>query len=180
MGGIAVDKHCRTNVPGLYACGEVACNGVHGANRLASNSLLEGLVFGARAVEHARKFIEENTHTDLHFKFALLEKKVPDEDISWEEVTNLVGSLMWEKVGIVRTGSNLAIAEAEFEKLRKQYQQLPVSRQGIEAQNLITLGWLTTKAALMREESRGGHFREDFPYRDDGKWMRHIVFQKKC
>lgn len=177
MGGVAADKNCRTNIPGLYACGEVACNGVHGANRLASNSLLDGLVFGARAVEDAKELIKDNLHYDGEIEFAV-EERVPDWNVPWESITSTVRSLMWEKVGIIRTGSGLAEAVADLNKIRQQCPSRPVSRRGVEARNLLTLGWLAARAALMRKESRGGHFRKDFPHRDDRNWLRHIVFQR--
>lgn len=176
MGGVAVDKDCRTSVPGLYACGEVACNGVHGANRLASNSLLEGLVFGARAVEHARGFIKD-THNNVEYEFNL-DERVQDWDVPWERITGAVRSLMWEKAGIIRHGAGLAAAIAELERIRQECPGRPASRRGVEAQNLLTLGWLTARAALMRKESRGGHYREDFPHRDDKNWLHHIIFQR--
>ncbi|MDK2881039.1 MAG: L-aspartate oxidase [Clostridia bacterium] len=177
MGGIATGRNGETSIPGLYACGEVSCSGVHGANRLASNSLLEGLVFGARAVEHARRFIEKNPEEPKMPDLAIGER-TPDWSVPWEEVTGRVRSLMWEKVGIIRTGEGIAAALAELEELRRQYPERPASRRGVEGENLMTLAWLTARAALMRKESRGGHFRDDFPLRDDRCWLRHIVFQR--
>jgi L-aspartate oxidase len=177
MGGVAADRDCRTSIPGLYACGEVACNGVHGANRLASNSLLEGLVFGVRAVEHAKGYIENNSNDDGDLQ-CNIEERVPDWDVPWESIIGAARSLMWDKVGIVRTGSGLVKAAAELERLKGICPERPASRRGIEAQNLLTLGSLTARAALMRKESRGGHFREDHPCRDDKQWLRHIVFQR--
>ncbi|MDD2555228.1 MAG: L-aspartate oxidase [Syntrophaceticus sp.] len=176
MGGVAADKDCKTSIPGLYACGEVACNGVHGANRLASNSLLEGLVFGVRAAEHAKGYIEHNFNDgDLQCN---IEERVPDWDVSWQSVASAVRSLMWDKVGIVRTESDLIQAIAELEKLKEICPAWPTSRRGVEAQNLLTLGLLAARAALMRKESRGGHFREDYPCKDDKQWMRHIILQR--
>lgn len=177
MGGVSAGKDGETSIPGLYACGEVACNGVHGANRLASNSLLEGLVFGARAAEHARKFIEEHsTEPDL---FGLdLEERTPDWDVPWAKVAEQIRLLMWEKVGIIRKGNDLAAAVAELERIRQHYPKRPASRRGVESENLLTLGWLAARAALMRKESRGGHFREDFPQRDDRYWLRHVIVQR--
>lgn len=176
MGGIATGRNGETGIPGLYACGEVSCTGVHGANRLASNSLLEGLVFGARAVEHACKFMEENPQEPGTPELTAGER-TPDWDVPWEEVACRVRSLMWEKVGIIRTGESIAAALAELGNLRRQFPERPASRRGVEGENLVTLGWLAARAALMRKESRGGHFRDDFPRRDDRCWLRHIFFQ---
>jgi L-aspartate oxidase len=177
MGGIAVDKNCRTNIPGLYACGEVACTGVHGANRLASNSLLEGLVFGVRAAEDARRFMEQHPEDADRAEF-VIEDRESDWDVPWEDLLFKLRSLMWDKVGIIRNGRDLALAAAELERMRQSCPERPASRRGIESINLLTLGWLTARAALIRTESRGGHFRKDHPQRDDRRWLRHIVFQK--
>jgi L-aspartate oxidase len=176
MGGIATGRDGETGIPGLYACGEVACNGVHGANRLASNSLLEGLVFGARSAEHAHRFIKENPQQcDLPDP---LQQRVSDWDVPWGEVTDRLRSLLWEQVGVIRNGKGLAAAQAELAALSRAYPLLPSSRRGVEARNLLTLGELAARAALLREESRGGHFREDFPQRNDSRWLRHIFFQR--
>ncbi|MEG3067013.1 MAG: hypothetical protein RQM95_01935 [Syntrophaceticus schinkii] len=138
--------------------------------------MLEGLVFGARAVEHARGFIKD-THNNVEFEFNL-DERVQDWDVPWERITGAVRSLMWEKAGIIRHGAGLAAAIAELERIRQECPGRPASRRGVEAQNLLTLGWLTARAALMRKESRGGHYREDFPHRDDKNWLHHIVFQR--
>jgi L-aspartate oxidase len=156
MGGVRTDLWGRSTLPGLYAAGEVACTGVHGANRLASNSLLEGLVFGARAGEKAAK---ENS------KF-----QIPDSNTSREPrsgiwnlesgittaVRKRVKRVMWERVGILRDDSSLQRAIAEFE-------QIASSNLSTSSRNFVTLATLVAKAALWREESRGGHYRTDFP-----------------
>jgi L-aspartate oxidase len=177
MGGIATDKDCRTSIPALYACGEVACNGVHGANRLASNSLLEGLVFGVRAAEDARKFIEQHPE-DLDKAEFCIEERVSDWDVPWEDLAHRVRSVLWDKVGIVRTDKELNEAIEELKRIKQCCPNQPSSRRGMESNNLLTLGWLTARAAQMRKESRGGHFRKDYPQSDDKRWMCHIVFQR--
>lgn len=181
MGGIKTNSRGETSIPGLYACGEVACNGVHGANRLASNSLLEGLVFGARAVGAGWCFLKEWGGKLPEIPGRLSgqgEMTSRETGLSiWQEAAQRVRSLMWEKVGIIRNEKGLAEAEAELEILLREIPPCNPSREAVESMNLLTLGSLTTKAALMRTESRGGHFRDDFPSRDDVFWLRHIVFQ---
>ncbi|MEJ7623273.1 MAG: L-aspartate oxidase [Pyrinomonadaceae bacterium] len=166
MGGIRTDLHGRTSVEGLYAAGEVACTGVHGANRLASNSLLEGLVFGARAgaaaaVDNANIQISDS-------RMPALESGIsnPESGIG-TAVKKRVKRVMWERVGILRDGESLARALAEFE-------QIAASRLSLSSRNFVTLAQLIATAALWREESRGGHFRSDFPETRD-QWRVHSI-----
>ncbi|MFV0389596.1 MAG: L-aspartate oxidase [Pyrinomonadaceae bacterium] len=168
MGGIRTDLWGRSTIKGLYAAGEVTCTGVHGANRLASNSLLEGLVFGARAgsaaladnLEYSVKSFETSTEPS-HFK---------EDDKIATAVSKRVKRVMWERVGIVRDGASLARALEEFETISKAN----LSR---TSKNFVTLAKLVTKSALWREESRGGHFRSDFPEIDE-EWHVHSIQQK--
>ncbi|MEJ7698905.1 MAG: FAD-binding protein [Pyrinomonadaceae bacterium] len=168
MGGVRTDLRGRTTVKGLYAAGEVACTGVHGANRLASNSLLEGLVFGARAGEAA---IEDS------LKFKVQSSKFEDlQSLSFNSqvegiataVKKRVKRLMWERVGILRDKDSLKRALREFE-------QISQANIGTSSLNFVTLAKLIATAALWREESRGGHFRTDFPERNDEKWRIHSI-----
>ncbi|MET0753258.1 MAG: L-aspartate oxidase [Pyrinomonadaceae bacterium] len=167
MGGVRTDLHGRTTVPGLYAAGEVTCTGVHGANRLASNSLLEGLVFGARAGEAA---IEDNSK----FKIQNSKSGNPQSEILNLEsgistaVKKRVKRVMWERVGILRDKDSLRRALSEFE-------QIAQANLSVSSRNFVTLAKLIATAALWREESRGGHFRTDFPERDDANWDKHSI-----
>jgi L-aspartate oxidase len=156
MGGIRTDLWGRSTLPGLYAAGEVACTGVHGANRLASNSLLEGLVFGARAGEAANK---DNSG------FQIPDSKKQNSQQSGirntepgiaTAVRKRVKRVMWERVGILRDKVSLQRAIREFE-------QIASSKLSTSSRNFVTLASLVAKAALWREESRGGHYRTDFP-----------------
>jgi len=167
MGGIRTDLNGRSTMPGLYAAGEVACTGVHGANRLASNSLLEGLVFGARAGEAApgdssqRSLVREQS----------VENNVPairgPQSAISTAVRKRVKRVMWERVGILRDEISLSRAIAEFEQIER-------SNLSTSSRNFVTLALLVARAALWREESRGGHFRSDFPnQRED--WRMHSV-----
>lgn len=167
MGGIAVDAAGRTSLRGLWACGEVSATGVHGANRLASNSLLEALVFGARVAEDLRREIPAGP---VAVRTAGL--RVPSgaendrkEDV---ELTVRVRRLMWERVGLVRDEAGLLAALEELESLADRHAQT-----GGEARNLLGVARLVTAAALARHESRGGHFRADVPAPDPA-WQRRL------
>jgi len=165
MGGVRTDLDGRTTLAGLYAAGEVACTGVHGANRLASNSLLEGLVFGARAgkamVEDGSKFKVQSS------KFEPETPNLKPETFVATAVKKRVKRLMWERVGILRSADSLKRALRELE-------QISEANLGTSSRNFVTVAALVTRAALWREESRGGHFRDDFPERDE-KWRVHSV-----
>jgi len=271
MGGIKTGSDGETNTPGLYACGEVACNGVHGANRLASNSLLEGLVFGARAVDAGWRYMNERCWVgderervpapglmpDLKralcaphsfrpctpysvrsgrspgaedrrtgggggcalapvFRIQQAGRSPDAEDeeegeneslparrecgaqhiptltsidgrqnwtsltadlYDWQEIAERVRAIMWDKVGIIRQDQTLAQAAVALDRIDREIASLAPTRSAVEAVNLLTLGRLAVSAAQMRTESRGGHFRSDYPSRDDVCWLRHIIFE---
>jgi L-aspartate oxidase len=161
MGGVRTDLHGRTTVRGLYAAGEVSCTGVHGANRLASNSLLEGLVFGARAgkamTEDNAKFKIQNSKLENSKIVSVIRN--PESGVA-TAVKKRVKRLMWERVGILRDKNSLKRALREFT-------QISEANLGISSRNFVTVAALVAKAALWREESRGGHYRNDFPERDE-------------
>jgi L-aspartate oxidase len=163
MGGIAVDEQGRTSLPGLWACGEVAATGAHGANRLASNSLLEALVFGARVAEDLRSGLPAPVEAGPSLP-APASASAPGDP----ELTMAVRTLMWEKVGLARDQAGLTAAAAELERLAARH-----SRAAGEARNLLTIARLVTAAALARRESRGGHYRSDFPAPDPA-WQRRL------
>jgi L-aspartate oxidase len=164
-GGVATDLHGRSSVPGLYATGEVACSGVHGANRLASNSLLEGLVFSRRIAE-------------LLAEEGLPERQEPtpdDREPGLVEAEALVPlqTTMTEHAGVLRSESGLAVADAELAALREKVGTDPGTATW-QTTNLLTLAGALVEAAAMRQETRGSHWREDFPERDDAHWFGHI------
>jgi L-aspartate oxidase len=177
IGGVTVDLSGRTTLPGLWAAGEVTSSGLHGANRLASNSLIEGLVYGtlcargaAAAAEKAR---DDLRALPLRFQ-ADLEASTDSLDVA--DITNSLRSLMVRKMGIVRDRARLIEAQRNVEfwcryVLIREFD----SRAGWELQNLLTVARLMIDAALRREESRGTHFRSDFPKPDDAHWIRHMV-----
>ncbi|HUR98694.1 MAG TPA: L-aspartate oxidase [Pyrinomonadaceae bacterium] len=162
MGGVRTDLWGRTTVPGLYAAGEVSCTGVHGANRLASNSLLEGLVFGARAGEAATKDSSEFgvQSSDVRDGKGSGAGGAPEPRTRNSELATAVRKrvkrVMWERVGILRDANALRRAIAEFDQISK-------ANLSVSSRNFVTLASLVADAALWREESRGGHFRTDHP-----------------
>jgi len=168
MGGIRTDLHGRSSVPGLYAAGEVTCTGVHGANRLASNSLLEGLVFGARAGEAAAQ--DSGKWPVTGGQQDPLRSRSESRTAISTAVKKRVKRVMWERVGILRDRESLERAISEFE-------QIESSRLSTSSRNFVTLALLVARAALWREESRGGHFRSDFPEQHE-EWRVHSI-QKK-
>ena len=178
MGGVRTDLDGRTTLRGLYAAGEVACTGVHGANRLASNSLLEGLVFGARAGRAAAADHVADSHVWPPDKAT---GDGPEQQASMSDrnageialaVRKRVRRLMWERVGILRSRQSLLRALREFEQIERARSLRAPSR------NFATVALLIARAALWREESRGAHFRHDFPARDDARWRVHSIARK--
>ena len=166
MGGIDVDLDGRTSLDGLWAAGEVACTGAHGANRLASNSLLEGLVFGERVAESVREALTQLPPRSL----ARSEwPTAPGADTAQDPaaVELEVRRLMWENVGLVRSRDGLRAALARFDALTEQRLQGP-------SRSLVTVARLVATAALARTESRGAHFRSDHPATDPA-WRRRIL-----
>ena len=171
MGGVRSDLQGRTTLPGLYVAGEVAATGVHGANRLASNSLLEGLVFGARAGNAMREKLQHGSHK-LHEPHRAASNG--PIDASFESLIQEIQNLMWQDVGLVRTASGLKRAIEQLDKLTPRVAH-PHTRHAYEAQNLHILGLLVARCALAREESRGAHYRTDFPVHNDVKFLKHSI-----
>lgn len=167
MGGVRTDIHGRTTIEGLYACGECACTGVHGANRLASNSLMETVVFGKRVVEHM----------ELGGGGAA----IPTQGVlpltvspGAPESARHLQDLMWRAAGIERDGETLRQALAEVGAWPES--PLPPERPAYERRQMTVVGSLMLRAALVRTESRGGHYRKDYPNRDDTSWKRQQVW----
>src|SRR5438309_8440009 len=174
MGGVRTDLNGRASLAGLYAAGEAAGTGVHGANRLASNSLLEGLVFGARAGKKMRDELKAPVRKVSGLPPAAYSNgpvRVPVE-VSVSELQ----TLMWTQVGIVRTGSGLKQAVGRLQELAPQMTR-PHSRREFEARNLQIAAWLVARSALAREESRGAHYRTDFPDHNDAKFGKHSIVE---
>ncbi|WP_433546337.1 L-aspartate oxidase [Streptomyces sp. CA-294286] len=174
-GGVRTDLHGRTTVPGLYACGEVACTGVHGANRLASNSLLEGLVF-------AERIAEDVSAADLPVPGA---PTGPDTVLPLvaPEARHGIQHTMSQGAGVLRSAGSLRAAADALEAVQRDAAHDPDGRAksaepGVDAwetTNLLCVSRVLVAAALEREETRGCHWREDRPDRDDADWRRHLV-----
>ena len=166
-----------TNITGLFATGEVACTGVHGANRLASNSLLEAIVFSKRIVERTRgkardKASAENKSRELYFQLSQrpVPRALPSSSLTFLQ------QLHWDKAGIIRDKEGLDQAAGILAAWQQSLPH-PTDQPSYELSNLILTGRLLTEAAFIREESRGAHFRSDFP-QSSPKWQCHIVWRK--
>ncbi|MFC1902827.1 L-aspartate oxidase, partial [Chloroflexota bacterium] len=175
MGGIKTNNWGETNIAGLFACGETACTGVHGANRLASNSMLEVVVFSKRIMEKTRMEAEAQAPdstkgTEVHHSLSQrgIPKAVPAPSLS------ALQQLHWDKVGIIRNKQELTEAANILAAWQDRLSQ-PTDRPSYELNNLVLTGRLVTEAALIREESRGAHFRSDFP-QSSTQWQHNTVF----
>ncbi|MFQ6020212.1 MAG: FAD-binding protein, partial [Dehalococcoidia bacterium] len=173
IGGVRTTVWGETTVRRLYACGEAACTAAHGANRLASNSLLETVVFANRVVR--RSLESPDTAAPLSAEAIDLSPPAPAEAPKPE--MEALRSLMWEEAGIVRDGQRLARARAVLAAWQAVLPS-PADRPSQELANLLTCGRLVAEAALLRRESRGAHYRSDFP-EPSPDWQRHIVFRKR-
>jgi L-aspartate oxidase len=178
MGGVTVDAHGRTTVPGLWAAGEVTSSGLHGANRLASNSLIEGLVYGTLCGRGAADAVRAMPRDMTAFPIrSAIPPAEADARLDVADLTAALRSLMVRKMGIVRDRARLLEAKEDL----RFWCRYALSREfdgkaGWELQNLLTVARLMIAAALERDESRGTHFRSDFPVRDDARWgLRHVT-----
>jgi L-aspartate oxidase len=186
VGGVKTDGWGHTSIPGLYAAGETGATGAHGANRLASNSLLEGLVFGARAGTAMIKDAPGSKKSPAHLPGLPAPKTWSDTEKHHEKpkpkpadvaALEKVRELMWKQVGILRSGKELKAAIESLSAMRLPPTEKD-SRTEHELHNLYVLGLLVTRCALAREESRGSHYRSDFPYRDDDAFQKHSLVSK--
>ncbi len=181
-GGVQTDLNARSSIDRLYACGEVACTGVHGANRLASNSLLEAMVFAHRAATDANAFLVGWPSADpADFPKESHDMDVIDEDI--EALTDTVRRVMWRYVGIVRTNDRLQKAREEISSIASQVEKLystgRLSPELIELRNITTVAGLIIDSAIYRKESRGLHYNTDFPDTDDLNWKKDTILRKQ-
>ncbi len=180
VGGVKVDLNSRTSVERLYACGEVACTGLHGANRLASNSLLEGLVFGAIAGRMAGEYVHQNLHPIERIPISFSEHlPAGPTSLDVQDMCISLRSLMWRHVGIKRDAVHLEEAINTINMWgRYVFGGAFNYPAGWEIQNMLTVSIVMASAAYRREESRGVHYREDYPERDDKHWLVHIIQQR--
>ena len=185
IGGVDADLTGRTSLDGLYAVGEAGCSGLHGANRLGSNSLLEGLTFGARAgAEAGASSRRDNLQFPLSLEYQLPQSARTELDIT--DVKSSLRSVMWRNVGIERTGERLDEtreiiafwARYVMDKVFDPATLGPSAAAGWELQNMLTACALITSAAYTRTESRGAHYRLDYPSRDDAHWRLHLLWRR--
>ena len=181
MGGIKTDLKGATTIPGLFAAGEAACTGVHGANRLASNSLLEGLVFGERAgVAAARYARSKKTRIDLSSYNPTRHKEEKSAAIPPDEIKAIraaMQKLMWHKVGIIRNKKDLTAALKQLRQWDRMVKDRAPNRDLFELKNMLVTAQLITRSALLREGSVGAHYRSDFPKKGTS-WRKRTVMQK--
>ena len=189
MGGVKIDENGKSSLNNLFACGEVT-GGVHGANRLGGNALADTQVFGKRAGESAAK---EAQNTDFEINEEMIEKEearikglIKDGSLKPVEVKKQIKTLMWEKVAIIRTEKKLNEALKELMELKKSLKDLKVRdikqynedlQTALEVINMVDIAILVVKSAILRRESRGAHFREDYPETKE-EWQRSIVLNK--
>ena len=183
-GGVATDMLGRTDIQGLYAIGETACTGLHGANRLASNSLIEAFVYAHTAAKQAIEDIKTMDFRSTPFPPAWDEVGTSDSDEvimvshNWDEIRRF----MWNYVGIVRSNKRLDRAKRRIESIQKEileyYWGFKVSADLIELRNIATVAELIIKCARHRKESRGLHFNIEYPYRDDARWQKDTIIRR--
>ncbi|HEX7242717.1 MAG TPA: L-aspartate oxidase [Longimicrobiaceae bacterium] len=178
-GGVLTDTRGRTSLPGLLAAGETACTGVHGANRLASNSLLEAVVFAHRAAECLREELPGFPEASVPASWRSPGGEGEPEGVLLVHDREEIRSLMWDLVGIVRSDERLAFAEARVRQIAEQnslvWESSAPSAEGVELRNMIETALLVVRCARLRRESRGLHYNVDHPYRDNERFLRDTV-----
>jgi L-aspartate oxidase len=175
MGGIATDTYGATSIPGLYAVGETASTGVHGANRLASNSLLECFVFGERLAQKVQQDLPASNLPPLAWKQQLTE--IPQAEAIAQNIKTELQELVWQAAGIVRDGKSLELALARVQRWRQELAGLTTNtRTWVETRNLADYAYLLIRSALFRTESRGAQYRQDFPEANPN-WQMHTAIQ---
>jgi L-aspartate oxidase len=177
IGGVVTDVWGRTTVPGLYASGEVASTGVHGANRLASNSLLEGLVFSDRVVRDLDRYIGRLGEDVRRLSFDIPEAAAGGRNSDVAAARSWLTDVMRHKVGVLRRAGELQEALEELGSLTSELRFGVMGEAEYEVLNMLTLGTQVAKCALLREESRGVHLRDDYPELDDEKWRTRITLR---
>jgi L-aspartate oxidase len=176
---VLTDLWGRTTVPGLYACGETASTGIHGAKRLASNSLLEGLVFGERTVRDLDRYLAVADPAVRKIRLNLgeeLREGNKPEVLATGRAS--IGRLMTEWCGIVREQEGLERVRAGLADVRQSLSPPALTVPEVELVNLLTVAEHCVESARLREESRGVHLRSDYPERDDDHWKRHIAVHR--
>jgi L-aspartate oxidase len=175
MGGVRTDTWGRTSLQNLYAAGEVACTGVHGANRLASNSLLEGLVYGARA---GKTMISDLKTTRVPEKTEALPESVAFPEDQADNLMKRIRDTAWKNIGIIRDGKELMAMIDLLSSYDEKLNSTAVTRKGLQTRNIFIISKLIVESALKREESRGAHYRSDYPEKLDFEWKVHSILKK--
>jgi len=182
MGGVKTDRFGRTNIAGLYAIGEVACTGVHGANRLASNSLLEGLVYGKRLGHWLNDQFGLKEKSNDEFEVSVPSKPAEKKSLSLPD-KHVLQQTMMDRTGIVRQNGTLTMQKYWLESFCvEEWLETPLDGYSIDAINdvfMLITSWLVTDAALTRTESRGGHYRADYPSEDNTNWLKKQIVNKR-
>ncbi|MCM3786514.1 L-aspartate oxidase [Neobacillus mesonae] len=176
MGGVKTDLHGESSIPRLFACGEVSSTGVHGANRLASNSLSEAIVFGKRIVERIRELPAARQSSSL---FQIERPLEASKDASIDARRLALQKTMVRRVGLRRKESSLLIGREMLKKEFSIFHTKLDKQEQYEFANLLTCAHLVTEGALYRKESRGAHYREDYPERNDAFWQKHTIQQRE-
>ena len=193
MGGVKIDRDCRCNLPGLLVAGEDA-GGIHGANRLGGNGVADSTVFGARAGETAAALCTERPLAPIDLAAARAAQEAALCPLGREgenpfALRDALQTVMWERVGLVRDAAGLRAALAALAELAERAERTGVRggprwnlawQQALDVQNLVLVARLTAAAALYREESRGSHYRSDFPARDDARWLVNVHQQRQA
>ncbi len=178
-GGIKTNEYGETTVANLLAFGECTCTGVHGANRLASNSLLESVVFSSIGAQKAKNYLKNEIEAPPQ------QKETAFANIETQELNYIKAELrtaMWDYVGIIRTEEKMGLMLRKLEHLNRRLDAFGgtgVNTRFLELKNMVTVANLITKAAHTRKESRGTHYRTDYPTTDDKNWLRHICFEQR-
>jgi L-aspartate oxidase len=178
-GGIKTNEYGETSIANLLAFGECACTEVHGANRLASNSLLESVVFSTLGAQRAKRYLKNRIDVPKRQKEAAT-GKITHQKL--REIELELRKAMWDCVGIIRTGKNLSCMLNKLKFLQRKLVVLTragVNVRFLELKNMLTVADLITNSAYIREESRGTHYREDYPTADDKNWLKHIWLEKR-
>ncbi len=178
-GGIKTNEYGETNITNLLAFGECACTEVHGANRLASNSLLESVVFSSLGAQKAKRYLKNEIEAMPQQREASIGNVVQQE---LRDIEVDLRKAMWDCVGIIRSGENLNLMLRKLKNLERRLNSLDgdgVNVRFFELKNMVTVANFITNAAHIREESRGTHYREDYPTTDDKNWLKHICLEKR-
>jgi L-aspartate oxidase len=174
MGGVKINMWGETNITGLFSCGEASCLGIHGANRLASNSLLEGLVIGERIGRRYASLAKERIPNTRFFVSNTLQSNITCD---YGKLRSQLKKIMDQKVGPLRNGVGLAEATDWFSKRAYLAHNEAKTVMEIEVRNMLTVGGLIAQAASGRQESRGGHFRLDYP-ETQASWCKHVSLKR--